>query len=409
MRLLPVLLALLALLAAAVAWLSRPPQVAGVVLRQAGSALGLEIGFDGAAEYRLRGIPHLMVRGLEARRPGSGTPLLTARRAYLALPWSTLRSRGADLTMDRIELDAPVLDLAELQAWLATRPPGDGLRVPTLTHGFRITRGAIEGGDWRVHRIGLDVPHLAPGEPVRGRAFGELALGATSLPFDVHVTLSEPAPDAAVGLAGNATVVTDAWTVPMQPVLSARLHARMEDLGLDRVRLGLRAAYVAPDLEALHFTAGLAGPLRYRDGRLAVTAAALVVRGDGTIPDLRARAGFAWESGARLELDGHLAQWPRNWPALPAPLAGSNTPLPFALEYAGPADLTGPARLRLEHGPARLDTRLRLPAVLDWLDRQPAGTPLPPLDGTLVLPRLQFAGATLHGVEVEITAEPDTP
>lgn len=409
MRLLPVLVVLLAVVAATVAWLSRPPQVAGVVLRQAGSALGLEIRFDGAAEYRLRGIPHLMVRGLDARRPGAGTPLLTARRAYLALPWSTLRSRGADLTVDRIELDAPVLDLAELQAWLATRPPGDGPRVPTLTRGVRITRGAVEGGDWRVHRVGLDVPYLAPGQPVRGRAFGKLALGATSLPFDVHVTLSEPAPDAAVGLAGNVTFAAESWTLPMQPVLSARLHSGMEDLGLDDMRLGLSAAYVAHDVAALHFTAGVAGPVRYRDGRLAITPAAVVVRGDGTIPDLRAHGGFAWENGAALELDGRLAQWPRGWPALPAPLAGSTTPLPFELDYAGPADLAGPARLRLEHGPTRLDARLRLPSVLDWLDRQPTGSPLPPLEGTLALPRLEFAGATLHGVEVEITAEPDAP
>ncbi|WP_197050229.1 hypothetical protein, partial [Novilysobacter defluvii] len=91
------------------------------------------------------------------------------------------------------------------------------------------------------------------------------------------------------------------------------------------------------------------------------------------------------------------------------PLAGVSTPLPFALAYTGPADLSGPARLRLEHGPARLDAGLRLPEVLDWLDHQPRGTPLPPLQGRLAMPRLELAGATLHGVEVEMSPEPDAP
>lgn len=403
------LLLLVVLLVALAAWLSRPAQVAGLVLRQAGAALGLEIGFDGAAEYRLRGVPHLMVRGLDVRRPGSDAALLTARRAFLALPWSTLRSRGADLTVERVELDAPVLDLAELQAWLATRPPGDGPRVPTLTGGVRVTGGAVEGGDWRVDRIGVDVPFLAPGRPVRGRVFGELAMGTTRLPFHVHLTLAEPARDAAVGVAGNATLVTDSWSLGMQPVLSARLHAGTDGLGLDDMRLGMRGRHVAPERDALRFTAGLAAPLRYRDGRLAVTPAALVVRGDGTVPDLRARGGFAWEGDAALDLEGALQQWPRAWPALPEPLAGVSTPLPFALAYTGPADLSGPTRLRLEHGPARLDAGLRLPEVLGWLDRQPGGTPLPPLQGRLAMPRLELAGATLHGVEVEMSPETDAP
>ena len=407
--LLPALLVTLALAVAAVAWLSRPPQVAALVLRQAGAALGLEIGFDGAAEYRLRGVPHLMVRGLDVRRPGSNASLLTARRAYLALPWSTLRSRGADLTVERIELDAPVLDLAEVQDWLATRPPGDGARVPTLTGGLRITRGTVEGGGWRVHRIGIELPSLASDQPVRGRAFGELEVGPTALPFDVHVTLAGLARDAAVGLAGNATLLTGSWSLPMQPVLSARLHTGTDGLGLDEMRLGMRGRHVAPARGALHFTAGLAAPLRYQDGRVTVTPAALVVRGDGTIPDLRARGGFAWEGDAALDLDGTIQQWPRAWPGLPQPLSGVSTPLPFALTYAGPADLSGPARLRLEHGQAQLDAALRLPEVLDWLDRQPDGTPLPPLQGRLAMPRLELPGATLHGVEVEMSPGPDRP
>lgn len=409
-RLLAALLVLLAVLAATLAWLSRPPQVAGLVLRQAGDALGLEIRFDGAAEYRLRGVPHLMVRGLEARRPGSDVPLLSARRAYLALPWSTLRARGADLTVERIELDAPRLDLAELQAWLATRPEGDGPRVPTLTRGLRVTGGIVEGGDWSVHGIGVDVPFLAPARAARGHVTGSLRLaGGMRLPFDLYATLSRPTRDAALGIAGNATLVADTWRLPMHPVLSARLHAGADGLGLDGVRLGMRARHLAPGRDALCFTAGLAAPVRYLDGRLDVAPAALVLRGDDTVPDLHARGGFSWRDGMALGLEGTIAEWPSGWPRLPPPLAGATAALPFALTYTGPADLSGPASLRLEQGPTRLDARFHLPAVLDWLERQPTGTPLPPLQGRLSTPRLDLPGATLHGVELEMPAPSNTP
>ncbi len=408
--LLAALLVLVTLLVIAIAWLSRPPQVAGLVLRQAGNALGLDIRFDGAAEYRLRGVPHLMVRGLEARRPGSDVPLLTAHRAYLALPWSTLRARGADLTVERIELDSPTLDLQELQAWLATRPEGGSPRVPTLTSGLGITGGTVAGGDWSVRGIRLDVPFLAPGQPVRGHVGGELLLaGGTRLPFDLYATLAAPRRDAAVGMAGNATVVADSWSLPMQAVLSARLHAGDDGLGLDGMQLGMRARHLAPGREALRFSAGLAAPVRYLDGRLEIAPAALVLRGDGTVPDLRGRGGFSWQDGMALELEGHIAEWPPGWPRLPAPLADSTTALPFTLAYEGQADLSGPAGLRLEHGTARLDARFHLTAVLDWLEHQPDGTPLPPLQGRLSVPRLELPGATLHGVELEMPTGPDAP
>jgi len=398
-----------ALLIAATAWLARPHQVATLVLHQAGVALGLEIRFSGAAEYRLRGTPHLMVRDLEARRPGAERPLLTARRAYLALPWSTLRSRGTDLTVERIELDAPHLDLAALQEWLASRPPGDGARIPVLTRGIRITGGSVEGGDWHLRRLGVDLPRLHPGRRVSGRVTGELLAAEIRLPFDLQVLLAEPAPDAALGLAGIATLVTASWSLPMQPVLSARLHAGDDGYGLDGMRLGMRARYHAPAQEPLHFTAGLAAPVRYLDGRVALARLTLVLRGDGIVPDLRARGRFAWEEGIELELDGALQHWPRRWPALPRPLDTVDSPLPFALGYTGAADFSGLAQLRLQHGPARLDSRFRLPEVLDWFERLPAGTPVPPLEGHLSLPRLEVAGARLHGVEVAVSPEAAEP
>src|SRR3546814_11600496 len=110
--------------------LLQPQRVTGFVLNALGDALGLEITATGSSEYRLRGTPVLVVHDVVAREPGAATPLLRARRVYVSVPWSTARSRGAQLDINRIELDAPVLTLPDLQHWLAARPPGE-TRMPT--------------------------------------------------------------------------------------------------------------------------------------------------------------------------------------------------------------------------------------------------------------------------------------
>src|SRR5690606_39744052 len=105
--------------------------------------------------YSLRGTPTLVVRDLVARQPGAAEPVLRAGRVYLSLRWSTLRSRGADLTLERVELDAPRLDLGALQRWRASRPPSGEVRIPTLTGGLHVVRGEVIGAGWSVDRIAI--------------------------------------------------------------------------------------------------------------------------------------------------------------------------------------------------------------------------------------------------------------
>src|SRR5687768_5905588 len=130
-------------------WLSRPEVVTAAILDQTGKALGLEITATGVGEYRLRGTPQLIVRNVTAREPGAKTPLLTAERIFISVPWSTLRARGSDLTARRLELDAPILDMAAFQRWQAKRPPSE-TRIPTLSRGIGIVRGQIVGNDWKI-------------------------------------------------------------------------------------------------------------------------------------------------------------------------------------------------------------------------------------------------------------------
>jgi uncharacterized protein involved in outer membrane biogenesis len=125
----------------------QPEHATGLILDQAGKALGLEITAS-SGEYQLRGTPQLVLHDVIARQPGA-KPLLRAKRIYLSLPWSTIRARGSDLTVRRVELDAPRFDLPAYQHWIATRPPS-ARRIPTLTDGLRIRDGRIDNDDWDV-------------------------------------------------------------------------------------------------------------------------------------------------------------------------------------------------------------------------------------------------------------------
>lgn len=384
-------------------WVTRPRQVADLILDRLGDALDLQISSSGATEYNLRGTPGLVVRDVIARRPGADAPLLSADRVYLSLPWSTLRSIGSDdldLTVRRVEVDAPRLDLAELQRWREGRPASAEVRIPTLTDGLQIVRGVVVGDGWSIDRLGLDLPALHPDQALAARLGGRFVNGDTTVPFDLQVALTRPALDAGLGAAGIATVATPDWRMPMQLRLSGRLHDGDDGLGLDRFKLGAEARYLDGG-QSLPFVYGLAGPLRYDDGRFTIAPLGAVLRGDDFVPDLDAHGALAWQDALALQLDGHLAAWPHDWPTLPPPLAQSDSALPFALDYLGPANLSGSTGLQLHRDETRLDVEFRLPRVLDWLDQLATGTPLPPLDGRLSTPRLEISGAVLEGVDIE--------
>lgn len=398
------LICVVVLFAFALHWVSRPHRVAGLILSQAGRALGLEITASGASEYRLRGVPMLTIRDVVARQPGSATPLLRAERIRLELPWSTIRARGADLTVRRIELDAPQLDIVALQRWLATRPPAKETRIPTLTDGLRIVRGHVIGDGWSVDAIDADLPRLHPDRAVRARVHGRVTSGTTQMPFDVCVALTRPAARAGLGVVGGVTVQSPTWSLPTRTRLSGRLHNGDDGIGLDDLRLGADASWRNSGT-TLPFTFGIAGPARFREGELRIAPLGTVVWGTGVIPRLDAIGAFGFGPQLQFRLRGTLQAWPRSWPSLPSPLSESTSPLPFALAYAGRSDLSDIATLALQRDGAAFDGRFRLPEVLAWIDMFDRGSPLPPLRGRFSAPTLVISGATLDGVEVEFSED----
>ena len=398
----------LLLLSLSTTWLLQPKQLVPLILDRAGKTLGLEITADAGAEARLRGQPQLVVRNIVAREPGAKTAILRAERVLLALPWSSLRSGGKDLVIERIELDAPVLDVPALQAWLAKRPPGEDTKIPSFTDGLRVVNGRIDNGDWRIENIDLRLPSLHPQQPANARIIGryvDAAIGSATMkiPFDLAVALTTPANDAGVAVVGTIAIERGDWRLPATIALSGPLHQGDDEITMTPARLGASARYESGETK-LPFSLGLHGPLRFDEGTWVLAPVGVALRGEEPIPDFDAHGALALGRRLVIELDGTLPQWPASWPALPVPVSNSTSPLPFALRYTGQADLSDIAGLRVQRDATDFDGRFKLYEVLGWID-QAGGSPLPPLDGRLRSPELEISGAVLEGVDIVLDDE----
>jgi hypothetical protein len=193
--------------------------------------------------------------------------------------------------------------------------------------------------------------------------------------------------------------------MPTQVTLSGPLRIGRDSALLRPATLGLAGRYLSAG-STTAFRLGLHGPLAFNNATWRLQPATVVLAGDDGVPTARARGSVSIGSALRLRLDGALAGWPAGWPVLPLPLSASNSPLPFTLGYAGGVDFSAPTTLTLRRDATRFDARFRLPDVLAWADAGSAGSPLPPLAGTLSMPRMTLDGVTLEGVEVEIDDAP---
>ncbi|MGY0503825.1 hypothetical protein [Luteimonas sp. e5] len=396
---------LLLALALGLRLLLRPEFATAVILDQVGDALGLEIHADGKADYDIRGTPRIVLHGVHARAPGDAQELLRAERVYLSLPWSTLKSRGEVLDVERVELDAPMLDLGALARWRATRPPSAPVRLPQLTHGIAVVRGQLLGDGWLLDGIGIDIARFHPDQPLRARLTGRYRGDALQLPFDLALNLSRVASPAALGLAGSIEPQGADWRMPVELRLAAPLVWDDEGMKLTPAKLGANARWQGSG-DPMAFALGAYGPLHIDADGVDWPQLALAVRGRQRVPSLDAQGRFAFGSQLDFELGGQMPAWPAQWPALPQPLAASSSPLPFTLAYTGPPALEAPLRLQLSRDATRFAGEFRLREVLDW--DFASGSPLPPLRGQLVSPRMDIAGARLEGVEIEFD-EPDLP
>ncbi|MEN1944846.1 hypothetical protein WCE55_13480 [Luteimonas sp. MJ293] len=400
-----VVVALLLLSALALRWAMRPQVLGPRVMALAGQATELDISAD-EFDYRLRGTPQLVVRGVSARLPGGAEPLLEAERVFVSVPWSTLRSRGANLLITRIEIDGPRVQLQSALSWWAQRPRGDG-PLPTLAEGLHVRQGLLQADGWTIEDLSIHLPRFAPQARLGADVSGRYLTETLRAPFRLHVVMTHPATGAGIGVAGIFTLQAERWELPARAVLSTRLEELPAGAGfrLAGLRVSASAQHVTAD-QTSPFALGFAGEGAFADGTLTLDPAAIILRGQGLIPRLRGRGHLAVGQQLSLALTGEIERWPSAWPTLPAPFDDPDMPLPFELAYQGAPNLYDPLQLQLAREQARFEGRLRLPEVLSWVDGIASGSPLPPLEGRLVAPRVDIAGASLHGVEITIQDDP---
>lgn len=361
------LAALLVLLAPGAWWVDRqlePNRLTATVLERAGSALGLELSIDGTPEYALRPEPRLVLPNLVARLPGAPTPLLRATRVEVSLPWDTITG-GESLVITRVELQQPVLDLAALSAWQATRPKA-ALELPTLTEGIRVADGRLLGDGWLVSGLSLSVPTLRPDAQARAEASGRFETDATQVDFTAVAGMAR------AGLASGLRLQS-----------SGRIAGGEFDVPYDLEWLG--AVDATGDSNVLTFDR-------------------LVLASQSPLPDFTASGNLRFGAETLLSLRGAIPRWPEGWPGLPEPLAESESALDFVLAYEGANDFSTPLALRLQRDQTELQSSFAVPELLAWLGGDRAN-PLPPLQGSLTTPSLVVAGATLEGLRIEFEPE----
>ncbi len=378
--------------------------VRGLLLRAGGAALDLELR-AGRIDIALRGGPQLSLDDLRAQ-DAAGRALLRARRAHLALPWSTLRSFGKTLDIERIELDGPSLDLPALQRWLAARPPGE-TRIPVLRRGLSLRDGRIANDDWAIEDLDIELPSLRPRQPLQMQVAGRYRAAALTVPAELAIrleSLQALLDGRASGISGSGRLTLRGadWSLPAQVVLAGPLQLGRDSALLRPAKLGIAARFVQSNAST-PFRLGLYGPMAFNEASWRFVPATLVLDGDGPVPDLQARGSVSFGKRLVLHLDGALKDWPQRWPTLPLP--PSRAPLGFSLDYKGAPDLQEDATLALHRDDTRFEARFRLPELQRWLDAE-NGDPLPPLAGKLSTPRVALDGVTLEGVEIELDDSP---
>jgi hypothetical protein len=109
-----------------------------------------------------------------------------------------------------------------------------------------------------------------------------------------------------------------------------------------------------------------------------------------------------------LDAKGEIAAWPEAWPALPAPLSSSPSPLSFTVAQRGESAMAANTLIALKRDAHEVDIEGTPEAVMAWLDDADAAA-LPPLRVRAALPEVALDGVRLEGVTVELdedTAEP---
>ncbi|GAB3734497.1 hypothetical protein GCM10028794_13020 [Silanimonas algicola] len=336
------------------------------------------------------------------RRPALGAVglLAAALVAVLSLPWWLNARRAADLALVQLEAstgldwsygDEPAIRWRP-QPWLSLpRLEGRDANGRTVLAAARIEIAVpwatLRGESLRVDALHLDAPALD--------------LEAASDWWDAR-----PAGDAA------HLPWIDGLRITRGRVMWSRGALQDLELSLPRfaidepIALSLGGRMVGTTAgDASSFPLSIRLLATPREAPLRLEGFELWVDGTGPIAPAVARGRLQLAPWV-LEANGELASWPEAWPALPAPLSASRSPIVFTLTQHGGTPTTAATQLALSRDSHRVETDGTPDSVMAWLaDRDAAA--LPPLRIRAEIPSLDLDGVRLEGVTVALDGGDD--
>jgi AsmA protein len=127
------------------------------------AAAGLRLKLDAPAEPALFPHPGVQLQGFSLSNMGSRTPVLRANGAAIVVPWRALLH--GEVAIERIEVNAPRVDLGELETLLARLPRHNGPpRLPTIATGIHFSHGMLtRNGSPLLFDFNLATGALTPG------------------------------------------------------------------------------------------------------------------------------------------------------------------------------------------------------------------------------------------------------
>lgn len=342
-----------------------PVKLTHTVLGKIGKELNLKFEFEGLPRYAMKPEPRLILPNLKVTNPIDGKVFLSAKRVEISLPWSTILGDTPHIT--RIEADDPVLDFPGLKAWQATRP-ATPFEVPTFTSGLEINNGRFIDDDYSINKIMLSLPHLEDQQLLEAEVSGVFLQGKTILSFNGSLTIAH------AGLKSGFT-----------------LNSKGElDLGEKPLPYQIKAEGNFANLE------------KSFDVRMKP----LALASQSPLPDLQATLNLSFGDILKIDSSGTIAEWPEDWPTLPAPLNRLAKDIPYQLNYAGKPDFSDALNLKLDLENNRFSSTVKIAEIQSWVDKSD-GSPLPPLHGQFEIPVIQLDGVSLEGVTIEITPDAD--
>lgn len=161
-----VVLALLVAAAIHVQALLQPQRFTDLLERELAS-VGIKLDMQSAAEPTLFPRPAVRMQSFSLTNVGAATPFLQANGATIVVPWRALLH--GDVAIERVEVEDPRIDLAELKTLMMRLPGHKGPpQLPTIVAGVHMTGGTLtNGGTPLLFELGIDTGELVPGHPFR--------------------------------------------------------------------------------------------------------------------------------------------------------------------------------------------------------------------------------------------------